>query len=143
MRTFTSLALALLCGLTVSIGARQAHSKEPHQHAEAAKMQNPVAADAKSLEAGKKLYTDNCADCHGEGGKGDGPAAPYAGDPPPSDLTDAEWRHGSTDGEIFVIIRDGVEGTGMKDFAKDMTPTEMWHVVNYVKAFAPKPSPNH
>jgi mono/diheme cytochrome c family protein len=139
MRTFTSLALALSLLLTVSVIARQAHAKEPHPHPEAAKLQNPVAADAASLEAGKKLYVENCADCHGESGKGDGAAAPYAGDPPPSNLADAEWRHGSSDGEIFAIIRDGVEGTGMKDFVKDMKPTDMWHVVNYVKTFAPKP----
>ena len=143
MRTFSSLALALAFGLTVTMGARQAHPKEAHQHAEAAKLQNPVAADAASLEAGKKLYTDNCSDCHGETGKGDGAAAPYAGDPPPSNLADAEWKHGSSDGEIFTVIRDGVEGTSMKDFVKDMTPTEMWHVVNYVKTFAPKPAKNH
>jgi mono/diheme cytochrome c family protein len=142
MRIFSSLALVLLLGLTVSIGARQAHSKEAHQHADAAKLTNPVPADAASLEAGKKLYTENCADCHGETGKGDGPAAPYAGDPPPSNLADSEWKHGSTDGEIFVVIRDGVEGTGMKDFAKDIKPTDMWHVVNYVKTFA-KPAQNH
>ena len=142
MRMFSSLALVLLFGLTMSIAARQEHSKEPHQHAEAAKMQNPVAADAASLEAGKKLYADNCADCHGEEGKGDGPAAPYAGDPPPSNLADADWKHGASDGEIFLIIRDGVEGTGMKDFVKDMKPTDMWHVVNYVKSFS-KPAQNH
>jgi mono/diheme cytochrome c family protein len=143
MRTFTSLAIALLFGLAVSVAARQDHPKEPHQHAEAAKEKNPVAADAASLEAGKKLYAENCSDCHGEQGKGDGPAAPYAGDPPPSDLSDAEWRHGSTDGEIYAVIRDGVEGTGMKDFGKDLKPTEIWHLVNYVKTFAPKPAPNH
>jgi mono/diheme cytochrome c family protein len=142
MRMFSSLALVLLFGLTISIAGRQEHAKEPHQHAEAAKMQNPVAADAASLEAGKKLYADNCADCHGEEGKGDGPAAPYAGDPPPSNLADADWKHGGSDGEIFVIIRDGVEGTGMKDFVKDMKPTDMWHVVNYVKTFS-KPAKNH
>ena len=25
----------------------------------------------------------------------------------PSNLTDAKWDHGSTDGEIFLVIRDG------------------------------------
>jgi mono/diheme cytochrome c family protein len=142
MRTFPVVALVLAIMLTASVVARQTHPKEPHQHAEAAKMQNPVPADAASLEAGKKLYTDNCADCHGEEGKGDGPAAPYAGDPPPSNLADADWKHGSTDGEIFVIIRDGIDGTGMKDFVKDIKPTDMWHVVNYVKTFS-KPAKNH
>jgi mono/diheme cytochrome c family protein len=143
MRTFSVLVVVLGLALSVSVFGLQEHPKEPHQHSEAAKLQNPVKGDAASLEAGKKLYTDNCADCHGEQGKGDGPAAPYAGDPPPSNLADTEWRHGSTDGEIFAVIRDGVDGTGMKDFGKDLKPEEMWHIVNYVKTFAPKPAGNH
>jgi mono/diheme cytochrome c family protein len=125
------------------IGARQAgHPKEPHQHAEAAKMANPVASDDASIAAGKKGYADYCAACHGDTGKGDGAMAAFTGDPPPSDLTDAEWKHGSSDGELFVVIRDGIDGTGMKDF-KDMKPTEIWHIVNFVKTLSPKPAKNH
>ena len=125
------------------MGARQAgHPKEPHQHAEAAKMANPVASDAASIAAGKKGFADYCAACHGDTGKGDGAMAAFTGDPPPSDLTDAEWKHGSSDGEIFVVIRDGIDGTGMKDF-KDMKPTEIWHIVNFVKTLSPKPAKNH
>jgi mono/diheme cytochrome c family protein len=125
------------------LGARQAgHPKEPHPHPEAAKMTNPVPSDAASLAAGKKAFADYCAACHGDTGKGDGPMAAFTGDPVPSDLTDAEWKHGSSDGEIFVVIRDGIDGTGMKDF-KDMKPTEIWHIVNYVKTLSPKPAKNH
>jgi mono/diheme cytochrome c family protein len=130
--------------LTVAVVARQAgHSKETHAHADAAKLQNPVAADAASLEAGKKLYVEQCAGCHGDTGKGDGAMAAYTGDPPPSNLADAEWRHGSSDGEIYTVILEGVDGTAMKDFAKDLKPTEIWQVVNYVKTLAPKPARAH
>jgi mono/diheme cytochrome c family protein len=139
VRTLGSITLAIFIGFAVSMAARQAaHEKEPHQHADAAKLQNPVAADAASIESGKKLYAENCADCHGETGKGDGPAAPYAGDPPPSNLADAEWKHGSTDGEIYTVIHDGVEGTGMKDFGKELKPNDIWNIVNYVHTLAPK-----
>jgi mono/diheme cytochrome c family protein len=125
------------------LAARQAgHPKEAHQHPEAAKLKNPVPADAASIEAGKKGYADLCGACHGDTGKGDGAMAEYTGDPPPSNLVDAEWKHGSSDGEIFVVIRDGIEGTGMKDF-RDMKPEEIWHIVNYVKSLAPKPAKNH
>ena len=133
---------ALALGIA-PLGARQAgHPKEPHQHPESAKMTNPVPSDAASIAAGKKAYADYCAACHGDAGKGDGPMAGFTGDPPPSDLTDAEWKHGSSDGEIFVVIRDGIDGTGMKDF-KDMKPTEIWQIVNFVKTLAPKPAKNH
>ena len=139
MRTFPSLALVLGFLLTTSVVARQVHPKEPHQHAEAAKMQNPVAADAASIEAGKKIYTDNCADCHGEEGKGDGPAAPYAGDPPPSNLADAEWKHGSTDGEIFSAIKNGVPPElNMIPFGDQLEDADIWNVVNYLRSLAKK-----
>lgn len=127
-----------------SVAAAQAlHPAEPHPHPEAAKLKNPVTADAASLEAGKAAYAEQCAGCHGDTGKGDGPMAAYTGDPPPSDLTDAEWRHGASDGEIYAMIHDGVEGTAMKDFKSDLKPTEIWNVVNYVKSLAPKPAPAH
>ena len=146
MRTFSSLTALMFAAhlFTVAAVARQVgHPKEPHGHTEAAKLKNPVPADAASLEAGKKLYVEQCAGCHGDTGKGDGPMAAYTGDPQPSDLSDAEWSHGSTDGEIYTIIRDGIDGTAMKDFAKDLKETEIWQVVNYVKTLAPKPAQAH
>lgn len=133
-RVIVVLALSSLAA------AQSLHPKEPHQHAEAARLKNPVAADAASLEAGRKAYANQCADCHGETGKGDGPMAAYTGDPVPSDLTDAEWKHGSSDGEIYTVVHDGIEGTAMKDFKSDLKPDEIWHVVNYVKSLAPKPA---
>ena len=123
--------------------ARGQHAAEPHRHGDAAKLKNPVAADAKSLAEGKELYTANCADCHGVEGKGDGPMAAYTGDPVPSDLTDGTWQHGSTDGEIYALIHDGVENTGMRNFDKELTEQQIWHLVNYVRSLSPKPSPAH
>ena len=43
-----------------------------HQHAEAAKLKNPIAVNAESIAAWQKVYAQNCASCHGETGKGDG-----------------------------------------------------------------------
>src|SRR5712692_8905241 len=65
-----------------------------HHHPDAAKIVNPVAADARSIAAGRELYQKHCAGCHGETGKGDGMMGEEL-DPKPADLTDAEWKHGS------------------------------------------------
>ena len=95
--------------------------------------ENTVAADAASIAAGKKLFTANCASCHGDTGLGDGRAGKQL-KPPPANLVDATWIHGSTDGEIFVVIRDGVKETGMKSFGSRMTAHQMWDVVNYLRS---------
>ena len=63
--------------------------------------------------------------------------------PKPSDLTDAEWKHGSSDGILFVVVRDGVPKTGMRGYASRMTTNDIWHIVNYVRTLAPKPSSAH
>ena len=97
---------------------------------------NPVAADENSLAAGKKLYGSNCASCHGETGQGDGRAGKTL-TPAPANLVDETWLHGASDGEIFVVIRDGVKQTGMKAFGSRMTTHQMWDVVNYLRSIGP------
>ena len=99
------------------------HSLQEHQHpAEAAriitrsrKLKNPVPPTPRRLPPARSC-TKQCASCHGETGKGDGKMGVEL-DPKPSDLTDADWKHGSTDGEIFTVIRDGSKATGMKPYA--------------------------
>ena len=104
-----------------------------------ASLKNPVKATPDSLASGKKLYDRLCAECHGVNGDGVSEiAAAMASDevPPPS-LIDDKWDHGSADGEIFVSIRDGVGGPGaMKGLngRPGIGPTEMWHMVNYVRS---------
>src|SRR5262245_1394003 len=110
-----------------------------HHHPEAAKIQNPVAADATSIAAGKQIFEKNCASCHGKTGVGDGAMGAEL-DPKPSNLTDAEWKHGSSDGEMFTVIKDGAKGTGMKAFNSKLAPKDIWNVVNYVRSLGPAES---
>jgi mono/diheme cytochrome c family protein len=102
----------------------------------AAQMKNPVAATPESIAAGKQLYQRHCASCHGtngEGGSGNDliPAAP--------DLTDQEWKHGSTDGEIFSAIKNGVPpDLNMIPFGDQIKDPEIWNLVNYIRSIAKK-----
>jgi mono/diheme cytochrome c family protein len=100
------------------------------------KTTNPVASTPESIAAGRKLYEEHCSECHGDEGKGDGMMGEDL-DTPPADLTDREWKHGDTDGEIFVVIRDGTKD-GMKKFGKKLSATDMWQLVNYLRSIAPR-----
>jgi mono/diheme cytochrome c family protein len=129
----------MCCGAAASLVAQTQHHHGEHRHPEAAKMQNPVKADATSIAAGQKLYDANCAGCHGDSGKGDGSMGADL-NPKPSDLTDAEWKHGTTDGELFLVIRDGARNTGMKSFRSKLTTQQIWQVVNYIRSIGPAKS---
>jgi mono/diheme cytochrome c family protein len=102
--------------------------------AEAAKLKNPVESTPESVAAGRKVYQRLCSRCHGAEGKGDGNAA---GAVPPSDLTDATWDHGSSDGEIFTTIHDGTSAD-MEGYAQRISDTDIWNVVNYIRSMGPK-----
>jgi mono/diheme cytochrome c family protein len=97
---------------------------------------NPVSADPASVASGKKLFGSNCSSCHGETAQGDGKMAGQL-NPKPANLADETWTHGSSDGEIFLVIRDGVKNSGMKAFGSKMTAHQMWDVVNYLRSIGP------
>ena len=101
------------------------------------KTKNAVAASADSIAAGQALYTKNCRFCHGADAKGNGPMAPK--DTHPSDLTDAKWERGSTDGELFLVLRDGAGlDFKMKGYKGRMSETDMWNVINYLRSIGPQ-----
>ena len=102
-------------------------------------LSNPVSMTPASINSGKKLYEKLCLDCHGEQGDGVSAvaAAMPAGELMPPNLVDDQWDHGSTDGDIFVFIRDGAVGSAaMKGLngRPGVGPTEMWNLVNYVRS---------
>jgi mono/diheme cytochrome c family protein len=103
----------------------------------AAQLTNPVPPAAKSIAAGRQQFQRYCAPCHNEDGKGNGPLATKDLHPP--DLTDGEWAHGSTDGEIFNNIRNGIGPKfDMKAMKSRMTDTDIWNVVNYLRSLGQK-----
>jgi len=103
---------------------------------DAAKIKNPVAPTPESIDAGRQIYLRNCASCHGRNGQG-GPGNDLI--PAAPSLVDETWDHGSTDGEIFSNIRDGVAPDfNMVPFKDKLKDDEIWSVVNYIRSM-PKP----
>ena len=110
----------------------------PGTAVDAKNLKNPVSPTAKSIDSGKRLYTRLCADCHGVAGDGVSETATLliqSGKTAPSDLTDDVWDLGSSDGEIFMVIRDG---SGTKQDMKGLNgkpgivDEDIWNLVNYI-----------
>lgn len=98
---------------------------------DAASVPNPVAATDDSIESGAALYAANCVACHGETGMGDGPSAEGL-DPKPANLQEDHVQD-LTDGGLFYIISNGVEGTAMAAWDGSFSDEEIWNLVNFLR----------
>jgi len=59
---------------------------------------NPYRVDAGAISAGKEVFANNCATCHGQDGKGlIGP-----------NVMDDEWLHGASDQVVYTLIMEGI-----------------------------------
>lgn len=118
-----SLLMVLLMFITVFAQENRKHKQ--HRHLKYAEMKNPVPMTAQSIAEGGKHYGKHCTACHGEGGKG-GTGA---------NLAAPALIHGNSDGEIFHAITDGIPGTAMRGFGKELSKEARWHLVNYIRSF--------
>jgi mono/diheme cytochrome c family protein len=105
---------------------------------DAAAKKNPHAVDDKLLAAGRAVYKDKCAKCHGPGGLGDGPDA----DPDhreDMDLTNAKRAERNSDGVVFYKVSNGRRRPKMPEFKKELSEDQIWQVVAYVQSLRKKP----
>ena len=95
-----------------------------------------VPATPESVAAGQQLYLKNCASCHGRTGQG-GPGNDLI--PAAPSLVDDMWDHGSTDGEIFENIKNGIgPDFNMVPWKDQLKDQDIWNVVIYVRSIAKK-----
>jgi mono/diheme cytochrome c family protein len=135
------VAAVALIVVAVGSASAQDHPATPHSHPAGQSLQNPVAPAPASIEAGAKLYARFCANCHGTSGRGNGRLAAGTAmyGKRPSDLVDDEWQHGSSDGEVFLVVRNGIGPEFQMDaFGKVMSDEDVWNVVNYIRTLAIK-----
>jgi putative heme-binding domain-containing protein len=82
---------------------------------------NPYSSPA-DLELGRKLYTGRCGHCHGQAGEGGRGAV----------LNSGRFRHGDSDRELFLVIRNGIPNTEMPG-TFNLPEIEVWRMVAHVK----------
>jgi mono/diheme cytochrome c family protein len=129
----TTISVAALLSFIVASGAYGQKPTPDKLDATSSVPKNPVAATPKSIDAGKSTFQKYCRPCHNDDAKGDGPMAPQGTHPP--NLVDATWDHGSTDGDIYTVIKNGIgPAFDMKGYNSRLTPQEIWNVVNYLRS---------
>ena len=87
-------------------------------------LKNPFAGDPAAAIEGKRLFLKmGCYACHGH--EAEGAVGP--------DLTDDEWIYKPTDSMIFNTIVKGRRGTVMAPFGEQLTPDEIWKIVEFLR----------
>jgi len=89
------------------------------------------------IERGREIYKANCAACHGDTGKGDGPGAGVL-KPPPRDHTDKAYMDTLSDKEIGDIIKMGgaIRGKPLMPSHPQFNPDDLAAVVAYVRSLS-------
>lgn len=98
---------------------------------------NPLTVNDTLLAAGKKLFADKCARCHGVRGKGDGPEGDESHQED-MDLTVAARASRNPDGVVFYKIWNGRPNVKMDAMSGVLTKDQVWSVVAYVQTMRAK-----
>lgn len=116
-----ALIAVLLCWIGAGLGCEKRRELSPEQ----------ATAEAKAV------YENRCATCHGEAGRGDGPAA-RALAVKPRDYTDAAWQAATSDAQIRATIVGGGAAVGKSAVMpsnKDLDPAVVDALVRQVRSF--------
>ncbi len=96
---------------------------------------------------GRSTYTEaGCSQCHGLGGKGDGPSAfglkdEWRNPITPADLTEKPFKSGPEPEDLYRTLSTGLNGTPMPSYANALTPKQRWGLVFYILSIATEEKP--
>ena len=92
---------------------------------------SPVRYTTRAIAQGAALFAENCAQCHGAHGHGDGPLAGALTNKP-ADLVMHAQHHSA--GDMFWWIVHGVAGTPMPPFDTRLSETSIWTLTQFLRA---------
>jgi mono/diheme cytochrome c family protein len=89
---------------------------------------NPFGDDRLAVAAGRKLFLQHCAECHGNDADGTNKAPSLR----------AEEVQQSTAGTLFWVLTNGVVRRGMPVWSKLPEP-QRWQIISYIKSLPATP----
>lgn len=89
----------------------------------------------KAPDEGRALYVQNCARCHGDEGRGDGPTQVF---PPPRNFREGGFSFGNTEVAIMRTIANGIPGTAMTPYAEVLSEEQRRALARYVRSLLPE-----
>lgn len=95
-------------------------------------LDKPWVSSEAVIAHGSTVYQNNCAVCHGPGGKGDGPAG-QASNPPARNLVEGNWQKGGSSIALYETLKNGIPGTTMASFSY-LSPKDRWAMVVYIRS---------
>jgi len=118
------IGIALIVGMvSVMLWLGRAEGQQP-------RLQRP------DPEAGERLYKQNCVNCHGASGRGDGAAAEKL-EPKPADLT-SDKTQAKQDMELIETLKFGRPGTAMPGWMSELDERDMRNVLAYIRTLGRK-----
>ena len=97
-------------------------------------LENPWVSSEELIKHGNKVYTSNCASCHGPEGAGNGPAA--AGlNPKPRNLIAGDWKWGGDQIGLYKTLANGapVAGSVMLGYKAMLSAGDRWALVHWIQ----------
>jgi len=94
------------------------------------KISEPWVPNKDMVAHGKKLFAQNCATCHGNEGKGDGPAG-QALNPKPRNLVEGPWKKGGGYTGWYTVLTEGLPPSAMVAWAF-LKPVDRWALVQFI-----------
>ena len=136
-----ALGAILACGVLLAVSVAPANEPNDKKDKEdvyaelgkapekARNRANPLESDPEAVAAGRLLFEDHCAQCHGEDAEG-GKKAPS--------LRAAEVQN-ATPGALFWLLTNGVVRKGMPVWSRLPEP-QRWQLVSYIKSLGVAPA---
>lgn len=94
-------------------------------------VKEPWVSNPELVAYGAKVFKTNCATCHGNEGKGDGPASGGMV-PKPRNLVEGKWTQGGGVIAHFKVIQNGIPGGSMASF-KHLKVADRWAIVQFIE----------